>query len=181
MPADRKPREMTHSQQQAIDELSTFDIFVGQSCLPVVPGTIEKRHSPEPDIRCIVDGEGKVGFELSELCHPEILSDIAQIQKTGKQAGAGSLANPVVYVCEKKRTKRYCADYPIDLVLFSYGIALSPSVIVPTIHKSFFNEPAPYQRIWYMEVLEELCLCVLPWDVLLSGWRYEGTGHRRSN
>ena len=109
---------MRDTKQQSEDELRIFGLFVERSGLPVVPGSIEKRHPPNPDIRCIVEGEGEVGFELSLLCHEEVQSSVARSLKTGEPGVYMRLPDAVTRICKKKRKqgKQYVADYPIDLV-----------------------------------------------------------------
>lgn len=143
---------MRDSKQQSEDELRIFELFVERSGLPVAPSSIEKRHPPEPDIRCIVEGEGEVGFELSLLCHEEVQSSIARSLRTGEQGEFMWLPDAVTRICKKKRKqgKQYVAGYPIDLVLCSDGLVLPPSSAVPTIHYAFLDDPAPFQRVWFM-------------------------------
>lgn len=174
---------MRDSKQQSEHELRIFELFVERSGLPVVAGSIEKWNPPKPDIRCIVEGEGQVGFELSRLCHEEVQSSIARSLKTGEQSDGMWLSDVIVRTCKKKRRKgkQYIADYPIDLVLYSDGLVLPPSSAIPTIHYAFLNDPAPFQRVWFMGEPGEPCLCVLPWNILLSGWRYERAVQQESD
>src|SRR5205085_1018306 len=48
-------------------ELPIFRLFASVCGLLIEPGSIEKRAPPEPDILCVVTGEGPVAFEMVEL------------------------------------------------------------------------------------------------------------------
>ncbi len=58
---------MTH---HAESELEAFQRFIVAADLPVIPGSIEKRPPPEPDIRCRFQDGSAVAFELVEICNP---------------------------------------------------------------------------------------------------------------
>jgi hypothetical protein len=47
---------------------------------------VQNRPPPEPDIRCVVAGEGPVAFELVELCNPELAKDLGDQTKRGTPA-----------------------------------------------------------------------------------------------
>lgn len=48
------------------EDINVFEEFARCAGLGVIPGSIEKREPPEPDIRCEIQGEGPVAFELTE-------------------------------------------------------------------------------------------------------------------
>lgn len=56
--------------RQAPGELTVFRAFAQACPLPIKPESIAKRDPPEPDILCTVDGQGEVGFELTEVVDP---------------------------------------------------------------------------------------------------------------
>jgi hypothetical protein len=47
-------------------ELKIFERFARAADLGVVPGTVERRLPPEPDVACLVDGQ-RIAFELVEI------------------------------------------------------------------------------------------------------------------
>jgi hypothetical protein len=69
---DYTPEVMRISQAES--ERIVFDRFAGAAQLRVIPGTVENRQPPEPDIYCEIEGLGLVGFELVEI----IDSDLAR-------------------------------------------------------------------------------------------------------
>ena len=62
-------------------EIKVFCDFVVRSGLPVDFKTIEKRNPPEPDLRCYVDGDGYVAFEVKEVCDEEVAEWVAHLYK----------------------------------------------------------------------------------------------------
>jgi hypothetical protein len=68
---------------KAARELSIFHEFMEVSGLRIGPASVENRAPPEPDIRAMVDGEGPVAFELTEICNPELAKDIADHDRRG--------------------------------------------------------------------------------------------------
>ena len=48
-------------------ERDVFSSFADVATFRVVPGSIENRDPPEPDIICETEEYGRVGFELTEL------------------------------------------------------------------------------------------------------------------
>jgi len=71
-------------QMQEEVELKVFREFVAASGLAVRPGTITHRHPPEPDITCEVEGEGTVGFEITELIDFGFMERLDLMGKTQK-------------------------------------------------------------------------------------------------
>ena len=67
---------------QAKIEIDVFRDFVDVVTLPILPGTISHRESP--DIVCEVAGEGMVGFELTELIDHQFMARLDLKVKTEK-------------------------------------------------------------------------------------------------
>jgi hypothetical protein len=77
---------------QAESERIVFERFVAAAQLRVVPGTVENRQPPEPDIRCEIEGQGLVGFELVEIIDSDfarLVSDQLSVERA-LEAGAGA-------------------------------------------------------------------------------------------
>lgn len=70
------------SDRHAEQELRIFSAFVNAAQLPVDNASVEKRKLPEPDIRCILSGEGPVAFELVELVDPDVAEQFSLMFKT---------------------------------------------------------------------------------------------------
>jgi hypothetical protein len=71
-------------QMQEEVELEVFREFVAASGLAVRPGAITHRHPPEPDITCEIEGEGTVGFEVTELIDHGFMERLDLMGKTQK-------------------------------------------------------------------------------------------------
>ena len=71
-------------QTQEESELEVFCEFVASSGLPVRRGTLMHRDPPEPDITCEIEGEGLVGFEITELIDHKFLARLDLMANTQK-------------------------------------------------------------------------------------------------
>jgi hypothetical protein len=69
---------------QAEREREIFEAFTAVAPFKVLPGSIENRSPPEPDILCQIEGRGKVGFELTELIDQAYMARIGLMFKTRK-------------------------------------------------------------------------------------------------
>lgn len=67
---------------QAKVEREIFESFAKVAPFKILPGTIESRNPPEPDILCRIEGQGKVGFELTELIDQTHMARIGLMFKT---------------------------------------------------------------------------------------------------
>ncbi len=85
---------------KAVRERGIFEAFAKVVPFTVVPGSIESRKEPEPDILCHIEGRGQVGFELTELI------DQAYMDRLG------------VTFSTKRYLENYCELETADLALF---------------------------------------------------------------
>lgn len=67
---------------QAKREREIFEAFVEVAPFKVLPGSIESRYPPEPDILCQIENHGQVGFELTELIDQAYMARIGLMFKT---------------------------------------------------------------------------------------------------
>jgi hypothetical protein len=88
-------------------ELRVFSAFAEAAELTIVPGTIQKRQPPEPDVSCEIVGRGSVAFELVEVVDPGLAAVVGdQIRLQGalhrasreSPAGLNSFADALVFV-----------------------------------------------------------------------------------
>ena len=66
--------------EQARGEHAIFRLFAEASGLPIRLASVRSRPTPEPDIRCRVDGEGHVAFELGEVVYAKFAETTFQRQ-----------------------------------------------------------------------------------------------------
>lgn len=74
------PRSVDRAAEQARGERAIFRLFAEASALPIRLASVRSRLAPEPDIRCRVDGEGHVAFELGEVVFSQFAETTFQRQ-----------------------------------------------------------------------------------------------------
>lgn len=67
---------------QAEHEREIFKEFAEVAPFTVLPGTIQSRNPPEPDILCQIEHHGEVGFELTELIDQDYMARLGLMFKT---------------------------------------------------------------------------------------------------
>lgn len=130
-------------------ELLVFRAFVEHSKIRVVPGTIEKRPRGEPDILCVIEGEGPVAFELAELCAEDIAATLPRIR------GGGSVlirtSDPSARILRTKLNKLYRSEAPIELLLYTNARLVTPNdVIIATLRPILESRAASFRRVWLL-------------------------------
>jgi hypothetical protein len=127
---------MTPEHVKGERELAVFLRFLEASRLPIDRNSVEKRSPPEPDILCTHQSEGKIAFELVEMCDPRFARSIAKASE-----GYLRTSDPSANIISKKLRKKYETDAPIELLCYTVGRIVTPdNVILPTI--------GPYLRSW---------------------------------
>ena len=115
---------MTHGNDKKRRELEVFDDFVRLSRLSVVPGSIENRDPPAPDIYCEITGEGPMAFELTEFADSGLIGEIARVCKHPEKSGNGVWTADTASILGhifRKFTKIYESSCPIDLICYEKG------------------------------------------------------------
>jgi hypothetical protein len=142
--------------EKAAREIQVFREFVERSGLPIDPTTAQNRPPPEPDIRCVVAGEGPVAFELVELCNPELAKDIDDQIKRGTSAKFLMLDDPGPAALPRKLSNVYLADAPIELVCYTGRTAVPDDFSLNVLRDTTGNQGThPLRRIWFLG--EETC------------------------
>ena len=142
--------------EKAAREIRVFREFVERSGLPIDPTTVQNRPPPEPDIRCVVAGEGPVAFELVELCNPELAKDIGDQIKRGTSAKFLMLDDPSPAALRRKLSNVYLTDAPIELVCYTGRTAVPDDFSLITLRDTTDNQGThPFRRIWFLG--EETC------------------------
>ena len=120
--------------EKAQIELAIFANFIRFSGLPIPVSTAEKRNPPEPDILCSLGTEGKVAFELVEICDPNIARALADPKPNLDGVEYISTSDPSLQIVGNKLRKVYQTSHPVELLCYTNGRVITPSdVIVPTI------------------------------------------------
>ena len=66
--------------------------FASVAGLPIVPGTVESRSPPEPDIVCEIEGRGRVAFELVTLFDEDLPRTLSRAVR-GQSTAGGRLSS----------------------------------------------------------------------------------------
>src|ERR1700691_6075469 len=114
---------MNAEEEKAARERLVFQAFIKASGLPISPESVESRKPPEPDILCVHEGDGKLAFELVEICAEDIARKLSAIGK--EKFGFLRSADPSRDVLQKKLKKNYRTEYPVDLLCYTSGRAIS--------------------------------------------------------
>jgi hypothetical protein len=129
--------------QQASMELAIFKIFLACEGAPRSTGLAESRPTPEPDIRCEIDGQN-IAFELVELVAAKLAQHVnhvvgvknlidemyQQAESAAKDTMAQRLSNAMIYVrfvrdrnTSKRKRERaieqlfeWLAEFPTDFI-----------------------------------------------------------------
>lgn len=136
---------------KGIVELSVFRDFAQRSGLPVLDTSIEKRSGDsEPDILCTLGDEGKVAFEMVEICDPMLAANIAYSLAGG--AGAAPVAaDPSIRIVCKKLSKTYRTACPVELVCYTNGrTKTADDEIFAAIQPWFSAIKGPFRRAWLL-------------------------------
>jgi hypothetical protein len=129
--------------------MKVFAEFARQSGLRISPESIEKRPRGEPDIRCTVQGEGSVAFELAELCAGDIAARIARLPADGDSFLWTS--DPSASILRKKLKAQYDTPCPIELLLYTSGrVVTFDDVILDTLRPILECRNGPFRRVWLL-------------------------------
>ena len=164
--------------EQSDQEVQIFRCFVGKCNLQVSLETIENRPPPAPDIKCYVEGNGYVAFELKEICDEQLAKYISlcKQESSGKcqykrlrsvKTSSDDLAR---WIEEKFYPEEYVSDCPMELLFFTNGrTGLTDDVILCVIKKLETKLKPLFQKVWFMG--KEICGCIVP-DMLKGKVKY---------
>ena len=153
---------MSDDRQKARLELEVFQEFVERSHLSIVPGSIEGRCPPEPDVLCEVSGEGCVAFELKGITDEAVEKAIShQLKWNSSEASYIRSGIPLDDFMRRARNRRYESEFPMELLFWKKWTAHSRDEIAPKI-KLFFENNRQFRRVWFMGDPDETCEVVVP-------------------
>src|SRR5258708_4015339 len=139
---------MNTAVQKAARERRVVLGFIPLSGLAIDPESVESRPPPEPDILCVVQGEGLVAFELVEICDPAIAATVTEMRERGGVKfvrSADTSQNTVL----KKLRKQYDTPHPIELLCYTSGRTVSPDdVIISYVRDVLRPASSCFRRIW---------------------------------
>lgn len=135
---------------KGIVELTVFRDFARRAGLPVIGNSVEKRSGDsEPDILCTLHGEGKVAFELVEICDPMLAANIANSLAAGEPDLTA--ADPSIRIVRKKLNKTYRTECPVELVCYTNGRTMAADHAILAAIQPWFNAiKGPFRRAWLL-------------------------------
>lgn len=137
---------MASEREKGEAEVALFLRFLEASNLPIDRSSIEKRAPPEPDILCAHQTEGKIAFELVELCDPRLAKSIAELDGSYLRT-----SDPSSLIISKKLRKKYHTNAPVELLCYTAGRIVTPdNVILPTIRPYLRSWRHTFRRAWLL-------------------------------
>jgi hypothetical protein len=112
---------LTQKENKDREEINIFIRFCKASHLSVIEGTVVHQKEPLPDIRCDLEGECSVEFEMMQLVDERFMKDTRGCKKV-----AGSMKTPLFTPSLHKHIRKaghsslpkelvvYISDQPID-------------------------------------------------------------------
>ncbi len=142
---------MSSEADEAQVELRVFADFLKLARLPISMSSVEKRPPPEPDLLCTHDVEGKVAFELVELCDPNLARALAAPRPDSEGVEYIHTSDPSWSIVLKKLRKTYRTECPVELLCYTDGrIITPPDVIRPTLGPLLGSYRHTFSRAWLM-------------------------------
>ncbi len=137
---------MTTENIKGETEVDVFLRFLTASQLPINPTSVEKRSPPEPDILCTHQSEGKIAFELVEMCDPRLAKSIAI-----EDDGYIRTSDPSASIISKKLRKKYKTEAPVELLCYTAGRIVTPdNFILHTIKPYLRSWRHTFRRAWLL-------------------------------
>jgi len=149
---------MSNDAAKAAAERSTFMEFAAVAGLPVLPGTVESRLPPEPDIVCEIEGRGRIAFELVTLFDEHLAKTLAQAAR-GKATAGTWFGDPSLETVRVKCTKKnYETPNPIELVAWGDDTLLPYDCWAPSFEQRLKNlvDGSAFQRLWVVNLSPKL-------------------------
>lgn len=148
---------MDSESEKAREEREAFQRFVERSKTSHDWLSIESRKPKEPDLLCLHRETGSVAFELVRICDP----NIAKILAAGDEAHQIGFftGDPSERIIRNKLTKTYVTPHPMELLIYSEGVVITPDdVIIPTILPWFNAMSHSFRRAWFMSEMAVRCI-----------------------
>jgi hypothetical protein len=142
---------MTSEAEKAEVECRVFFDFVALSGLPIQATSVEKRMPPEPDLLCTHDIEGKIAFEMVELCDPNLARALSDPRPDAGGTEYIRTSDPSWVIVHKKLRKKYQTVHPVQLLCYTEGRIITPTdVILPTLRLLLSTFRHTFDKAWLM-------------------------------
>ena len=151
--------QMRNEDEKGRPEIKIFSCFTKFSELPIDPRSIEKHQPPEPDILCLIKGEGLVAFELAELCDSDIARNMNKAAKEDHNQFTWA-SNSSKEIIRRKLQRQYRTDHPIELLCYIDGRDGSTAgMILPQIRPILDSRKGcegPFRRVWLLDDVDKV-------------------------
>jgi hypothetical protein len=104
-------------------ERLVFEAFIKKSGLQIGPESIQSCDPPEPDIVCWQENEGKIAFELTEICDEAVARVTSTIK--GSDQPVYIRGSDPTWKAREKLKERYETEYPVELLCYTAGRTIS--------------------------------------------------------
>jgi hypothetical protein len=142
---------MTSEAEKAQVELREFADFLRLASIPIQLASVEKRYPPEPDLLCTNEIEGKIAFELVELCDSNLARALASPRPNAEGVEYILCSDPSWAIVRNKLRKTYSTDSPVELLCYTHGRIITPSnVIRPKLGPLLGSYRHTFSRAWLM-------------------------------
>ena len=113
------------------------------------PGN-SKLTPPEPDIICFTKGKESIGFELAEVCFPEVLEAVSVRYKLSTLPKDRDINGNQISLFNKKVRKSYSENIDVHLVLYSLkGWSEDDKSIIDDIRPYVKTNTGQFKSIWF--------------------------------
>jgi len=152
-------QHMNAEEEKTVRKSLVFQTFLKVSGLRINPESIESRIPPEPDILCLHESDGKLAFELVEICAEGVAQRISAA-RDGEEFGFVRSSDPSAGALRKKLGKNYLTAFPVDLLCYTAGRTISPdAVILAAVRPLMETSSGKFRRVW---LLGDRCHLVWP-------------------
>ena len=149
---------MSKNERKAIREREVFRQFLTSINWPSEIALFESRPHNEPDILYNHPCEGKMAFELVEICSSDVAQEISNVPNGGTSCFIRT-KDPTSEILSGKLAKTYQTIYPVHLLCYTAGRTVSPDdQIVGEIMRIIEYKPVKFQCIWLFGDKTH-CLC----------------------
>jgi hypothetical protein len=130
-------------------ERLVFEAFIKKSGLQIGPESIQSCDPPEPDIVCWQENEGKIAFELTEICDEAVARVTSTIK--GSDQPVYIRGSDPTWKAREKLKKRYETEYPVELLCYTAARTMSPDDLVRDKLRSMAEmDNGQFRHIWLL-------------------------------
>ena len=131
-------------------ERLVFEAFIKKSGLQINHESIQQpKGRSKPDIVCWQENEGKIAFELTEICDEAVARVTSTIK--GSDQPVYIRGSDPTWKAREKLKKRYETEYPVELLCYTAGRTISPGDLVRDKIRSMAEmDNGQFRRIWLL-------------------------------